>query len=135
MLFDLSQNPQPRRWWLLRTAKLSSIVISPFEQRLRAAAQCFCCNDKAARFAFECLHLTSIGARPCSHKLHSLAAAWASHVLAVMHWKMSPSHNAQGGPLGPETSPLAPYATIGLINGEAVVKWISFSSWLKHCAY
>src|SRR5215469_2966488 len=71
----------------------------------------------------------------CSHKLHSLAAAWASHVLAVMHWKVSPSHNAQGGPLGPETSPLAPYATIGLINGEAVVKWISFSSWLKHCAY
>ena len=97
--------------------------------------QCFCCNHKAARLAFECLHLTSIGARPCSHKLHSLAAAWASHVLAVMHWKMSPSHNAQGGPLGSETSPLAPYATIGLINGEAVVKWISFSSWLKHCAY
>jgi len=69
----------------------SSIVISPFEQRLRAAAQCFCCNHKAARFAFECLHLTSIGARPCSHKLHSLGAARASHVLAVTHWNMSPS--------------------------------------------
>jgi hypothetical protein len=85
----------------------SSIVISPFEQRLRAAAQCFRCNHKAARLAFECLHLTSIGARPCSHKLHSLAAAWASDVLAVMHWNMSPSRNSQGGPLGPETSPSA----------------------------
>jgi hypothetical protein len=85
----------------------SSIVISPFEQRLRAAAQCFCCNHKAARLAFECLHLTSIGARPCSHKLHSLAAARASDVLAVMHWNMSPSRSSQGGPLGPETSPSA----------------------------
>ena len=83
----------------------SSIVISPFEQRLRAAAQCFCCNYKAARLAFECLHLTSIGARPRSHKHHSLAAARASDVLVVMHWNMSPSRNSQGGPLGPETSP------------------------------
>jgi hypothetical protein len=78
-----------------------------------------------ARFAFECLHLTSIGAGPCSHKLHSLAAARASDVFAVMHWNVSPSHNSQGDPLGPKTSPLAPYATIGLINGEAVVKWLS----------
>jgi hypothetical protein len=85
----------------------SSIVISPFEQRLRATAQCSCCNHKAARLAFECLHLTSIGAGPCSHKLHSLAAARASDVLAVMHWNMSPSCNSQGGPLGPETSPSA----------------------------
>jgi hypothetical protein len=36
---------------------------------------------------------------------------------------MSPSHNYQGGPLGPETSPLAPYATIGLINGEQFRQW------------
>jgi hypothetical protein len=40
-----------------------------------------------------------------------------------MHWNMSPSHNSQGGPLGPETSPLAPYATIGLINGEQFRQW------------
>ena len=85
----------------------SSIVISPFEQRLHAAAQSFCYNHKAARLAFERLHLTSIGAGPCSHKLHSLAAARASDVLAVVHWNMSPSRNSQGGPLGPETSPSA----------------------------
>ena len=90
-----------------RAAPASSIVISPFEQRLHAAAQCFCYNHKAARLAFERLHLTSIGAGPCSHKLHSLAAARASDVLAVMHWNMSPSRNSQGGPLGPEISPSA----------------------------
>jgi hypothetical protein len=85
----------------------SSIVISPFEQRLHAAAQSFCYNHKAARLAFECLHVTSIGAGSCSHKLHSLAAARASDALAVVHWNMSPSRNSQGGPLGPETSPSA----------------------------
>ena len=92
----------------------SSIVISPFVQRLSAAAKRFCYNHKAARLAFECLHLTSeclhltsIGAGSCLHKLHSLAAARASDVLAVSHWKISPSRNSQGGPLGPETSPSA----------------------------
>jgi hypothetical protein len=53
----------------------------------------------------------------CLHKLHPLAAARASHVLAVTHWNMSPSRNSQGGPLGPGTSPSA--GTIsGLIDSE-----------------
>jgi hypothetical protein len=103
---------------LIRTIPASSIVISPFEQRLRTAAQCFCCNHKAARLAFECLHLTSIGAGPCSHKLHCLAAARASDVLAVMHWNMSPSRTPRAAPLGPETSPSA--GTVHRICGSFV---------------
>ena len=87
---------------LIKATAPSSIGRSPFNQRLHAAAQCFCCNHKAARLAFEYLHLG-----PCSRKLHPLAAARASHVLAVTHWNMSPSRNSQGGPLGPETSPSA----------------------------
>jgi hypothetical protein len=101
-------NPQPgagaltQRHERLIKATARSIGRSPFNQRLHAAAQCFCCNHKAARLAFEYLHLG-----PCSRKLHPLAAARASHVLAVTHWNMSPSRNSQGGPLGPGTSPSA----------------------------
>jgi hypothetical protein len=59
----------------------SSIGISLFDQRPHAAAHCFCLNHKAARLAFQCLHLVGVG--PCWRKLHRLAAARASRALAV----------------------------------------------------
>jgi hypothetical protein len=85
--------------------KNNSIGIWLSNQRLHAAAHCFCCNHKAARLALECLHLTWIGVGPCARKLHPLAAARASRVIAVLsHWNVSPSRNAQG-PRGPLSVP------------------------------
>jgi hypothetical protein len=51
-----------------------------------------------ARLAFEGLHLTWIGVGPCARKLHPLAAARASRVIAVLsHWNIPITE----GPKGP----------------------------------
>jgi hypothetical protein len=57
-----------------------------------AAGHRFRTDHKATWFAFQSLHCRQVCMGHSVRKLHSLAAARASHALAVLtHWNISPS--------------------------------------------
>ena len=65
--------------------------MASFDQGVHAAAHCFCADHKATRLAFECLYYRQMYVGHCARKLHLLAAAWASHIVAVLaHFRLTP---------------------------------------------
>jgi hypothetical protein len=68
--------------------------MASFDQGVHAAARRFCADHKTTRFAFQCLYCVHVG--HCAHKLHRLAAAWASHIVAVLTHSIFPDTQSHG---------------------------------------